>query len=336
MSDTEGKPADSPGKKRKSGDLASLATDLPVASGKRERKSIEKFEADNFAEKKEVTIAKGRGVPLGTIESVAEAIRGSKMKGSDLAIAHNLCFGGRAKDRAKKPQLLEFSGYLPPAEAGADEAAQEKLDEPYEVSARLYIWVLVFIVNSFFYQGQDAHIPIHIAWYPFQFVRHQKKIGDKAYKMTNAGLKRMCDFFDIDRSAKGGETVGKDFLTDKLLNFLAAPDEKLTKDYVKNKKKKEAAAARKAEGGGGSKNKSKKVDDFDDDGAEEDFEEVDGKRLPTDKALRKWVRAYIRCFNLDKVTAKTALATASDKFGVDLIERKRRLKELLAEEMSNF
>lgn len=295
MSDTEGKPADSPGKKRKSGDLASLATDLPVASGKRERKSIEKFEADNFAEKKEVTIAKGRGVPLGTIESVAEAIRGSKMKGSDLAIAHNLCFGGRAKDRAKKPQLLEFSGYLPPAEAGADEAAQEKLDEPYE-----------------------------------------KKIGDKAYKMTNAGLKRMCDFFDIDRSAKGGETVGKDFLTDKLLNFLAAPDEKLTKDYVKNKKKKEAAAARKAEGGGGSKKKSKKVDDFDDDGAEEDFEEVDGKRLPTDKALRKWVRAYIRCFNLDKVTAKTALATASDKFGVDLIERKRRLKELLAEEMSNF
>lgn len=154
--------------------------------------------------------------------------------------------------------------------------------------------------------------------------------------MTNAGLKRMCDFFDIDRSAKGGETVGKDFLTDKLLNFLAAPDEKLTKDYVKNKKKKEAAAARKAEGGGGSKKKSKKVDDFDDDGAEEDFEEVDGKRVPTDKALRKWVRAYIRCFNLDKVTAKTALATASDKFGVDLIERKRRLKELLAEEMSNF
>lgn len=295
MSDTEGKPADSPGKKRKSGDLASLATDLPVASGKRERKSIEKFEADNFAEKKEVTIAKGRGVPLGTIESVAEAIRGSKMKGSDLAIAHNLCFGGRAKDRAKKPQLLEFSGYLPPAEAGADEAAQEKLDEPYE-----------------------------------------KKIGDKAYKMTNAGLKRMCDFFDIDRSAKGGETVGKDFLTDKLLNFLAAPDEKLTKDYVKNKKKKEAAAARKAEGGGGSKKKSKKVDDFDDDGAEEDFEEVDGKSVPTDKALRKWVRAYIRCFNLDKVTAKTALVTASDKFGVDLIERKRRLKELLAEEMSNF
>eukprot|EP00568_Trieres_chinensis_P005106 CAMPEP_0183298668 /NCGR_PEP_ID=MMETSP0160_2-20130417/5629_1 /TAXON_ID=2839 ORGANISM="Odontella Sinensis, Strain Grunow 1884" /NCGR_SAMPLE_ID=MMETSP0160_2 /ASSEMBLY_ACC=CAM_ASM_000250 /LENGTH=56 /DNA_ID=CAMNT_0025460765 /DNA_START=32 /DNA_END=202 /DNA_ORIENTATION=- len=56
--------------------------------------------------------------------------------------------------------------------------------------------------------------------------------------------------------------------------------------------------------------------------------------MPSDKALRKWVRAYVRCFNLDKATTKHAIETASDKFGVDLTEKKTRIKELLTEEMS--
>lgn len=55
--------------------------------------------------------------------------------------------------------------------------------------------------------------------------------------------------------------------------------------------------------------------------------------MPTDHQLRQWTRAYVRCFNLKKVTVRNALETASDKFGVDLSSKHTRIKELLVEEM---
>lgn len=142
----------------------------------------------------------------------------------------------------------------------------------------------------------------------------------------------MCDLFDIDRSAGAGEKPDKEFFVDKLLDFLAEPDKKLTKTWIKNNKKKAAAAKKEKEV---SKKPKKKVEEESDVDEEEDemFEEVDGKKLPTDKALKRWVKAYVRCFNLDKATTKHAMETASDKFGVDLSDKKGRLKELLTEAM---
>jgi hypothetical protein len=55
-------------------------------------------------------------------------------------------------------------------------------------------------------------------------------------------------------------------------------------------------------------------------------------KLPSDKALRKWVRSYVSCFNMERVTIRHALDTVSDKFGVDLTSKKARIKELLVEE----
>ena len=162
------------------------------------------------------------------------------------------------------------------------------------------------------------------------------KYGDKARKLTNPGLKNLCDFFDIDRSATDGEKVDKDFLVDRLLDFLAEPSEDLTKTWIKDNKKKAAAAAAKkkkakAEAG---KKKAAKEESSDEEDEDDMLEEVDGKKVPTDKALRRWVKAYVRCFNLDKATTKHAMETASDKFGVDLKPKKQRIKELLTEAMT--
>lgn len=106
-----------------------------------------------------------------------------------------------------------------------------------------------------------------------------------------------------------------------MLTFLSKPDKKLTKSF----KKKQAASERK-------KAQAQKKEEKD--GAEKDGADVLEKgKDPNDKQLRNWVRAYVRCFNLDKVTTKHALVTASDKFGVDLASKKSRIKELLTEEM---
>ena len=164
---------------------------------------------------------------------------------------------------------------------------------------------------------------------------HQKrKYGEKARKISNPGLKNLCDFFDIDRSASDGEKVDKDFLVDRLLDFLADPSEELTKTWIKENKKKAAAKKKKAAKAEAGKKKAAKEESSDEEDEEDMFEEVDGQKLPTDKALKRWVKAYVRCFNLDKATIKHAMETASDKFGVDLKPKKQRMKELLTEAMT--
>jgi hypothetical protein len=155
----------------------------------------------------------------------------------------------------------------------------------------------------------------------------------KAFKLTIPLVKKLCDFFHVDRF----KLENKDALIDALLDFLGAPSE----DQLKKATKKEAAAAAAAAKSSGGKKKKKAAasterDDVEeDDESDEDEEDVPLKKgeLPSDEALRKWVRAYVRCFNLKKATVKHAITTATDKFGVDVSKKKGLIKELLTSEM---
>lgn len=133
--------------------------------------------------------------------------------------------------------------------------------------------------------------------------------------MTIAGLKQMCDFFDIDRAHKSG----KEELVQCLLQFLACPDETLTKTYSKASKKT-------------TKKKSTKKEEAN------EMETIDGISVPTDGTLRTWVRAYLACFNVKNVTTKHAFETCADKFDVTVEDlaatgKKKILKTILTEEM---
>lgn len=158
-------------------------------------------------------------------------------------------------------------------------------------------------------------------------------MATKAYKLNIPEIKMLCDFFKVDRS----QLTNKEDLIDRLLDFLSAPDPELTKKAVAKKKAapgKKRAAKGEAKAKTGKKKKTAKAADEDETEDEdmEDEEEEEGK-MPSDKALRKWVQAYVGCFNLNKATTRHAMETASDKFGVDLSSKKERIKELLAEEM---
>ena len=100
-----------------------------------------------------------------------------------------------------------------------------------------------------------------------------------------------------------------------LLDFLGEP----TEDRLKGSSKTKKAAATT------SQTKSS--------GNDEDYEAIEPGTMPNDAQLRQWTRAYVRCFNMESVTIKSALEVAGDKFGVDLSSKKQRLKELIAEEM---
>jgi hypothetical protein len=176
-------------------------------------------------------------------------------------------------------------------------------------------------------------------------------MSEKAFKMTIPELKTMCDFFTVDRSAHEGENMTKEVLVDRLLDFLGEPSTKLTKKGAtstkkgsakKRKKQSDTADEEKKMSAKKKKKATKKVaaKKESDDEIEENDEEADDDDdkalaggMPTEKALRKWVRAYVACFNMQSSTIKHALETASDKFGVDLSDKKALLKQLITDEM---
>lgn len=149
-------------------------------------------------------------------------------------------------------------------------------------------------------------------------------MSQKAYKLLKSELKMLCDVFDVDRSPA---SIDKDELVERLCDFLSEPNPELT-NASKSKGKSKTSSKKKS----ASKKKEKKeTDDETEDEEEEEEEEVEG--MPSDKALRKWVKAYVTCFNINKVTLKHAIETASDKFGVDVSEKKGTIKTMLTEEM---
>ena len=169
----------------------------------------------------------------------------------------------------------------------------------------------------------------------------QVKFGARAYKNTIQGLKKLCDFFAIERYL----TTTKDALVDKLLDFLGAPQ----KDKVVNGSGKVASEPTKSKTTKRAKTKKTTKDEDDDEEEEKDtnddveddgYDDVDDDKLkneevalPSQEKLRKWVRAYVRCFHEVKLTVNHALEVGSEKFGVDLLPMKANLKKLLIEEL---
>lgn len=331
-------------KSKKRNSLDVLLTDMsPTPSGKRERKSTPSFAPQDFKAEKEdgkvdamkVAKVEGRGVILGSLPGVEDAMKmKSKKNPAVLTMAHKLVFGtkrrGKPSGSSSKAhvdmligQLLEFSGYLLPVE-------NDKTSEDIE--------------------NDDKDI--------------ETKMSVKAYKMTVPVLKDLCDFFDVDRSSSGGGvTIDKDTIIDRLLSFLGNPHEKFTRAFAKSnnkssqKKKKPSTQGHKDKKIDGADEddvmdeesdsevrtpspkkhkKSKVIKEDDETESEDDFEEDDEDvplKMPTKKELRKWVQAYVACFNLDKATTNHAMKTAGDKFGIDLSSKKTLIKQLLAEEM---
>jgi len=181
-------------------------------------------------------------------------------------------------------------------------------------------------------------------------------MGAKAYKLAIPQIKAILDLLKVDRTKK----VSKDDLVDLLLDFLGEPKKKFVKGggtkskkpasaAKKSGKKKTKKAAKKESGDGEEEEDEEEEEEEEEEAADDadeeekpaaavpndDYSDIGDEKIedeggvPSDDVLRRWVRAYVRCHNMKKSTIKTALDLASDKFGVDLTEKKQRLKELL-------
>ena len=157
----------------------------------------------------------------------------------------------------------------------------------------------------------------------------------KAAKLKLPLLKAFFDLLGLDRSPVNGKPQLKGELADNLLDFLADPDEE---SVCKNPEKKKRGRPAKVktddeEAGKKTTKKKRKKNEVVESEEESDDEEEDKDGKPSAKKLQKWVKAYVTCFNLDKATGKHAVQTASDKFGVDMSDRKKDIMDILKEAM---
>jgi len=287
----------------------------PTSSGRLRRKmqnvsyTPENFKVDTVHQ--EVKILPGRGVKLMDIPSVKKNIE--KMKNNDYLLAAAFKFldphpkrgrGLSVHKKLLKSQILEFSGFLP-------NLSESMRNEEVKVSDN----------------------------------EEREKLEQRAYKMQVPHLKAISDVFDVDRRPTNGKAfLTKEELVNRLVEFICIPNIELTKS---GKKESEARKRSRIMKNSPKTKKRSKGDNIaleavvvesDDSDGSEDINEDDNEKsgyekgsIPSDKKLRKWVKAYIACFNLEKATTKHAIQTASDKFGVDVSEKKGRIKELITE-----
>jgi len=171
------------------------------------------------------------------------------------------------------------------------------------------------------------------------------KFVARAKRMTVPLLKVICDILDVDRSPMGKRApLGKEVLIDRLIEFIAAPDLKLTVGgKINNKRSRSSSPAKTPKKKRARNSEEVEVEiideEMDEDEEEEEEEEgvevIKGNKMPTKRELRKFVQAYVTCFSMEKTTTKHLIQTASDKFDVNVSSKKKDILDLLAEAMSN-
>lgn len=277
------------------------------SSSKRQRKATTFLEPKNFKSKPTaggLHIPKGRGPLFSDIAFIKDSISKKKANDPILGELHKFLLGGtkgllgkgRTPQKNIKPHILSFSGYLPNEIEGDTKEEKEVIES--EINERFEV---------------------------------------KAAKLKLPLLKAFFDLLGLDRSPVSGKPQSKGELVDNLLDFLADPDEESVCKKGKKKRGRPAKVKTDDEAEADKKTTKKKrkkkevveSEEESDDESEED--DKDGK--PSAKKLQKWVKAYVTCFNLDKATAKHAVQTASDKFGVDMSDRKKDIMDILKEAM---
>jgi len=108
-----------------------------VGREKRARKASQTYRPEDFTKvDHSVEVRPGRGKTLDSLASVQQSIERHCKSDPHLAErAHKFVFGGQRKPLKAdiQPNLLAFSGYLPPAPEGIDEKELEAMDKKIEV-----------------------------------------------------------------------------------------------------------------------------------------------------------------------------------------------------------
>jgi len=268
--------------------------------GKRKRRESKSYEPDDFtmasynAAAKVSTVFEGRGKKLGEIEAVKDTMKKFKLTSDEFLSAYKLLFSNRGISNKKLTKEKLFGFSGYLPPLPKGKYNQKRLDDDDEVI--------------------------------------ETKYAIKAFKMNVNQIKALCNFFGVDDSGADGKALNKDDTIDRLLDFLGAPDETMIREKESPDTKKKVAAKSKK-----TKRKTKpnrqsvarKV-------TEDPFSLIkDYKKgkMPSDGAMRQWVKSYIVCVDMETATTKDAVLTATAKFGVDMTSKKARIKQLLAEEI---
>jgi len=267
--------------------------------GKRKRRESKSYEPDDFtmasvqAAVKTSSIVQGRGKKLGEIEAAKASMKKYTLTSEEFLFAYKFLFSNRGISNKK---LMK--------------------DKLYGFSG----YLPPLPKGRYNKQRQDDEDEVL-----------ETKYAIKTFKMNVSQIKTLCTFFSVDYNNEGGgKALNKEDMIDKLLDFLGAPDDSMVKAKESSETKKKPAAKPKKKTETKKRKSVEKIIAVDPFSLIKDY--AKGK-VPSDDAMRQWVKAYVACVDMETATTKDAIVTATAKFGVEMANKKARIKELLAEEI---
>ena len=154
----------------------------------------------------------------------------------------------------------------------------------------------------------------------------KKTMGEKLRNVAIPLIKSFLDLLNLNRRPPTGKLPTRGFLSGLLLDFLASPN--ANDMNLLNRGDNSASTLQKRE-----ESEEKEDKNSDEDNSNSNSNNSDEDKMPSEEQLQEWVRAYVKCFSMDKATAKHALETASDKFAVNLVSKRPMIMKMLKEEV---
>jgi hypothetical protein len=114
---------------------ATVTTEESTSRGKRQRKSIQNFNPEEYdTQKKEIEIPSGNGVKLMDMPNVVDNFKAITWSDPHLKMLHSLIFGGRGKKKEFKAHLLQFNGLVYPEGKDAEEERAKLREKMYKLT----------------------------------------------------------------------------------------------------------------------------------------------------------------------------------------------------------
>ncbi|CAN7125858.1 unnamed protein product [Brassica rapa subsp. narinosa] len=330
----------------------------------RERKKVERFSLPSPTRaipNKSVSIEKGLGTPLREIPNVAHQLSKRKADGN-LILLHTILYGKKAKAQMIKKNISQFSGFVWSEEEEEKQRAKvkEKLDKCIKEKLIFFCDVLDIPINR-------SHIKkVKVAFKVLEFLESPKATRDVI----------LADQEKRKRQAKKGDhpsdkEVGKDEgdsdsedSKDTHEEDVTAPEEE-DSDHEKTETEEERISSgtkdSKNSGEKSSKRvakptsspaKKQKVDHDDESSKEKSKKQLikpqakgskekgkaskKGKAEPTREEMFEVVTKMLKEVDFNTATLSDILQKLSDHFGVDLLHRKKEVKGVITDAISEM
>lgn len=278
------------------------AAEADLGTG-RKRKQVEIYKPTEAKEQIQFSVKPGKGTKLRDIPNVYYVMNKIRSKDDLIELLHNVMFKRKGKEKGRKQNVLNFSGFSWDADQAVSERAQviAKLDK-----AKV----------AMLHRAMDA----------FQIPRGAKEEGHKSEKII-----RLVDWLMAPCGNDNKKDLANEALVKKAASAKKASATKRKRDpdaSAAPKKRSKAADSTSPTAKSSKSKKSKKAAVVNEDGedSDDDISLAVSVKLPTDKALKAKVKSILASVDVRDFNLRALMEQLNAHYGTDVRSKKPLIK----------